>query len=404
MGRIAYVLLGVCTTLFAWAGSILKGLVTVPFDLTVILGIISILLALSLALQLKQDVLFSKQVIIGYLILIFIFIYGLFTAVIYGSPMDYAIDKILRLITINLVLFILGYIISNSEDGIKAIMGTTSFLAIIIAFKSVFIERSYYIEQIWIGSITYITSSRLICEMGIIAASQYLFGSLYKAEQFGYGLLAIISTIAALNFGARGPLVAYFAVSLFLITLYLKGKRFHRFKIFTLRSIIKVVFYLIILFFVISILYGAGIFDTILYRFDTIAPSAERDSSTENRLEFISKGIELWLKHPIVGNGVASFGQYLGGEAALDEHPHNIFLEILIEFGGIGLFGLVLVFCWPLTGINKYNNPYYLTICALLVLSQIEFLFSSLIDMKSYFLWLGVAYKCIIKRDSFFLS
>jgi O-antigen ligase len=68
------------------------------------------------------------------------------------------------------------------------------------------------------------------------------------------------------------------------------------------------------------------------------------DNSAAQRLVLMGQAIDFWGSAPLIGNGVGSFPILAHSPRDFRLHPHNIFLEILSEFGLIGLilFGLLL--------------------------------------------------------------
>jgi O-antigen ligase len=75
-----------------------------------------------------------------------------------------------------------------------------------------------------------------------------------------------------------------------------------------------------------------------LQRFDTLL--TEEEGGQAERLEFWRRSWHLWLEQPVLGSGVGSWPiRYFGVDVA--RHPHNLILEVLVEFGLIGLLLLV---------------------------------------------------------------
>ena len=64
--------------------------------------------------------------------------------------------------------------------------------------------------------------------------------------------------------------------------------------------------------------------------------------SAGERMVFYHNAFELWLKAPIFGHGIGSW-PIINGEPDARSYPHNIILEVLVEFGVSG-FGLFLYF------------------------------------------------------------
>jgi len=79
------------------------------------------------------------------------------------------------------------------------------------------------------------------------------------------------------------------------------------------------------------------------------------ESSLGSRLQFAESSLELMAKKPLLGWGTGSFGAayaslYEGKNTLLTDNPHNEYLRLGVEFGGLGLLVLLLMFAhqWQL--------------------------------------------------------
>ena len=84
------------------------------------------------------------------------------------------------------------------------------------------------------------------------------------------------------------------------------------------------------------------------------------------RLSYWSRALEFWSRAPIFGNGIASFSSlYLSGLEIAGTQPHNIVLEILVDFGIVGLvlFTALLVVALRTVRLSQLlNDPTMLSI------------------------------------------
>jgi O-antigen ligase len=82
-------------------------------------------------------------------------------------------------------------------------------------------------------------------------------------------------------------------------------------------------------------------------RFASLLEEARNPDVIEgpNRFAYYAKAIEFWLRAPLIGNGIASFSLLYRGFEQSGSHPHNIFLEMLSDFGLVGL-ALLLWALW----------------------------------------------------------
>ena len=82
-----------------------------------------------------------------------------------------------------------------------------------------------------------------------------------------------------------------------------------------------------------------------LQRFDKLVSEESGGRSAATRFEFWRHAVIYWAKRPLVGHGVGAWPVlYMGRDQR--HYPHNMILELLVEFGlvGLGLFAaLVLV-------------------------------------------------------------
>lgn len=100
------------------------------------------------------------------------------------------------------------------------------------------------------------------------------------------------------------------------------------------------------------------------------------DDSVSERFVFIQRCLEGFMDKPILGNGIGSTGVLISGQDIV-LYPHNLFVEVLSEFGLIGFFlylSIFLFFLWIVI-IKKVSTEY------LPFLFIVLYLFSQ--DMKS---------------------
>lgn len=135
-----------------------------------------------------------------------------------------------------------------------------------------------------------------------------------KKINFIYILILIISLFIS---NSRGPILAsLFSIGLFFINTKVKYKKFF---IFLLLSFL--------------IVYFAFFFSDYLY--------GSQGYSLIHRLNAINNAFEIFNFN---GHGLSSFGRIIFNEDT-NQYPHNIFVELIFEFGFIGfILGLVLLY------------------------------------------------------------
>lgn len=95
---------------------------------------------------------------------------------------------------------------------------------------------------------------------------------------------------------------------------------------------------------ILATLVGSGLETTTIRRFATLLKESQNvDVVLErNRFDYYTMAIEYWIDNPLFGLGVAGFSVAEGRGERAGTHPHNIILEILANYGLIGL--LLFVF------------------------------------------------------------
>lgn len=119
----------------------------------------------------------------------------------------------------------------------------------------------------------------------------------------------------------------------------------------------------------------------------------DTSGSAEKRLEFYRAAIDEFPQHPILGIGLGGWSTYYYGR---DEraYPHDIFLEIAVEQGLVGLlaFGAFLVTIFlAIHGLRKMSGDYFIVLFGALVLTITAAGFSgNLDDDRILWLWSGM--------------
>ena len=94
---------------------------------------------------------------------------------------------------------------------------------------------------------------------------------------------------------------------------------------------------------------------------EIILGKSEIDGSISNRISAFEISVERWQKHPIGGLGLGGFNTFYKSDLPQKMvYPHNLLLEILVEFGLVGMF-LFLTFLFSLIT-NLWKTRFELTI------------------------------------------
>jgi hypothetical protein len=182
----------------------------------------------------------------------------------------------------------------------------------------------------------------------LIPSLLYLYKFLNEVS-IKYFILFLISFISVLLLGARGPILCIAVYTIIYLVNSIRGKN----------SVKKTIIYFIL---IILLLTGVIFLKEILLLINNILNKYNIYSRTINLLlnekihlsgrEYLYTGaIELIKKYPIIGIGIAGDRYYFGG------YVHNLFLEILLDFGCfLGLiicFVLIIIFIKSIFFTNK---------------------------------------------------
>lgn len=179
----------------------------------------------------------------------------------------------------------------------------------------------------------------------------YMYRNLFKMNKFLFiELLAFIELIMFANKGA--------ILSAILFVLIIKSINFKyvRFKLFKIISYVFVIILIslnlekiLILLQNLSIKYGVS-----SYSLNTLLAYLEvgNNISLNSRVGLWENAYKMFYEKPILGNGVGSYQSNFG------IYTHNIFLDVLVFYGFIGIFILLYLILKSLMKI-KYSNIYF---------------------------------------------
>ena len=173
-------------------------------------------------------------------------------------------------------------------------------------------------------------------------------------------ILIIFAIAAILTVGSRGPLLAYLIFIMLLTVNYIFTRKI-KIKTITIIFIAQVSFIILVL----NISELLIVFDKLLFEYGIksrtiyLLMSDNIDIST-GRVEISTNTISYITRKPILGYGIAGDRVFLNGT-----YPHNIFLEILAQFGFV--FGGILIAAFVIYWIrglffNKGNAEHHLAI------------------------------------------
>jgi O-antigen ligase len=121
------------------------------------------------------------------------------------------------------------------------------------------------------------------------------------------------------------------------------------------------------------------------------------------RLDYYADSLSMWTANPVFGHGVGSWPELMP-DSVMDLYPHNIFLEIMVEYGlvGLTLFVGLLIYGWRALGRSSlaHHDPVRVLIVMLVVNTLANALVSGDIpDNRALFGMLGLMVFTAAKRD-----
>ncbi len=213
------------------------------------------------------------------------------------------------------------------------------------------------------------------------------------------GILIILAIAAILTVGSRGPLLAYLIYIMLLILNYFL-KRKIKIKALVAMFTAQALFFILafnineLLTILDKFLFKYGIQSRTLY----LLMSDNIDFST-GRLEIFTNTISYIIQRPILGYGIVGDRVFLNGT-----YPHNIFLELIAQFG-VAIGGLIIsifVICW-IKGLffNKNKTEQHLAIIFAGTGLISLFYSGSYLTSSNYWLFMGICISSINFRNRF---
>ena len=298
----------------------------------------------------------SKSILITYLLFC---TFLLFTGFYTPSP-NYGWLKIFRFIVFNSTMFITPFIIIRSINDSKRLLILLRNVLIIIAllmilyilyYLSITSGISFLLRVSILGANPITVGSFIAIAVGMIAV--LMVKNSYKKWVL-YLPLLILLLIGLLSTGSRGPIISLL-LGIGIYFIFFEQKSWG--KIFWLSGIL--IFTIILLLFILPdnlttryLNYTTG--DLVIQR-----EGVKRVSTIAMRLQYWELSISEWLRNFktfLLGVGSGGFSSfYIMRDYRF--YPHNMFIEVIIELGLIGL-SLFLVFWYKISKVlfRLYNN------------------------------------------------
>lgn len=350
-----------------------------PIDFT-LFSIIFVLLFFTLRVifQSNYKLYLSKR---NFYVLAFSFLFWIWMAfsLIYTQSTNYSYSKTYLFGTILLTIVIIAFGGLDIRKVIKSFI-IYNYILLILFFPVLYEYQKGIISDAMTKGI-----SNLYLTLGenlgiIILLLKFNKYSIFKSNIDKYFIY--ISFLLLIIIGARGPLI--FAILIFILYYVISYKDNNKFSLkISLLKVLIGVFGLLL--FIYGIIYFHNeintLFDRSLSRLFLVFDS--NSSSISQRLEHLTKSWNL-LQSPITfirGIGIGSYSLLTTGIDTRG-YPHNIFLEVLVELGIIGLIIFILIFL-SLIYYGKRNK--YISMFVLLFIFLNMLKSSSLVDTRIYF-------------------
>lgn len=300
-----------------------------PVDFTLFFGFFTLLFLLN---DIRKEKFKLYSITIGYLYLVF-FIFSLFYMLTYFYSLStvYAAIKV-RGVFLNMLAFTfpITSIRCDYSKNITTIITTLSLL--MIGFLSFLLINDLFIlfilpdeQQIKLFNVaipTYLDVGAFISISFILLLN---INSIYAT------LIKIVVFYFLIILGGRGPLLTL--IFIVMISFLIKKQDLSKYFIY-----LFILVFLVLLYFY---------FDLSFIDFDrlNIFKNYGSDESVNDRIIFIGKCIGGFIDKPIFGNGIGATGMLISGQDIV-LYPHNLFVEILAEFGMVGfvLFASIFIF------------------------------------------------------------
>lgn len=269
---------------------------------------------------------------------------------LYSMDWPFGFFKTLYFLPTTTAAFLVGYFVIAPDD--RRVKNVFLWLVIFASLLTYINLESYYIDKgvakYWMSADIDRLSSYIDRSLVIVSAATIIICFLFDRSSFSYIyakflriryvciLLLFLFFLGVVHGGARQGFVLFLTMPLLAYLLFYLSKHSSQRLYFSLMLLL--VSFVIFLFFY----YFAGdIFQTSIYRRVLEDPEYYGFSTTRAKLWTFS-----WLlikEDPLTGIGFGGFRKAGGQEYGYLEYPHNLFLEIWLE---LGLVGLVVLFIW----------------------------------------------------------
>lgn len=246
--------------------------------------------------------------------------------------------------------FLVGYFVIAPDD--RRVRNVFLWLVIFACFLTYINVESYYLDKglakYWLSADRDQWSSYIDRSLVIVSAATILIAFLFDRSSFRHlyakflrirhvcVLLLSLFLLGVVHGGARQAFVLFLTMPLLAYFVhYISKHSFQRLHISLMLLLAATGFFFFFYYF------AENIFETSIYRRILEDPEYYGFSTTRARLWIFS-----WVlikENPLMGIGFGGFRTAGGQEYGYLEYPHNLFLEVWLE---LGLIGLLILFVW----------------------------------------------------------
>jgi len=325
-------------SLFVFSG-LYKGypiMTGLPVDLTVVLGVCSVVTALLMLASRRVRLTRHRValVVIGLL-----FFAWMTLSALWSTDLQVAMHKgTVMLPTVVITFLGCVLIVCSSEQRCERFINSIVLLAVV---QTVVVVIAYLdqrsIDGLILASGDYLGSGFLIGIAWTSVYSRIVFGKLPpRGRIVGTALLLLWGTANMLLGGKQNLLGMALVTGWSIIAQGLAGDSLLRAG----RALALVVVLSSAILFGQHMAVGRGRSLPTVYRLWDAITNFGSSSSSQARISLMTQAWEGWLLRPVFGHGLGSFGPDTCG-GGTDVYPHNIFLEVLYEAGLVGFVALV---------------------------------------------------------------
>jgi O-antigen ligase len=370
--------------------SILLFFLSGQFELTRVTDLLSIevryvfLLLIALLIPIiysaSTRVYINRKLYNAYFIACIIFIYLLGLTVFYSPNIYVASEKFIDTIILIIILTVLFFTLRLYKSSAELINVVTIFFAVVGIIYCIPILYSTIIEGNR-GSII-IGGPNVATRILYFSFTSYLYLWYYYKKNWLF-FMSLINFISIIFLGSRGGLVGAGLTIILVAALavVLNYKRLN--QVFSFKLFISILIFLGFIYYFLYDFINNAIYTRIVTQLIDNVHYAGRDNIYQNALELIKES-------PIYGHGLNAYGVFYNW------HPHNMFLEITLDAGVIGLFFMILLILYGSVATLYSMKKHYFIISTLpiymLVVSQFS---GEFYDFRYYFLWTFILFYCI---------